>query len=125
MRSFLFLVSAIAGAKALTYQTPFNNSVIYSPPSSYRVPRTLYARSLLLKTDGTNENVLLSTWENYSPEPPQVWFPIYKSLDLGKTWTALSNITDTQNGWGLRYQPHLYELPVAIGRFPVRMRLSV
>jgi hypothetical protein len=27
-------------------------------------------------------------------------------------------VRDTQNGWGLRYQPFLYELPEAIGTFP-------
>lgn len=56
--------------------------------------------------------------ENYSPEPPAVWFPIYRSLDKGQTWTAFSNVTDQVNGWGLRYQPFLYLLPQAIGDLP-------
>jgi hypothetical protein len=53
--------------------------------------------------------------ENYSPEPPLVYFPIYKSTDKSATWAPLSNVTDQVNGWGLRYQPFLYVLPQAIG----------
>lgn len=56
--------------------------------------------------------------ENYSPEPPAVYFPIYRSQDKGLSWTPLSNVTDQVNGWGLRYQPFLYLLPQAIGALP-------
>ncbi|KAK1227641.1 hypothetical protein PQX77_009354, partial [Marasmius sp. AFHP31] len=116
--SSLFLSGLAAlSAQALESVTPYTNRVIFSPPSDWPVPRTLYARSLLIKNDGADQNVLLTTWENYSPQPPNVWFPIYRSTDLGQTWKPLSNITDTQNGWGLRYQPFLYELPEKIGSF--------
>ncbi|KAF2843354.1 glycoside hydrolase family 93 protein [Patellaria atrata CBS 101060] len=87
-------------------------ATIFKPPSNYKVPRTLYARTLLLNQ---TDNAILATWENYSPEPP--YFPVYQSKDLGKTWTELSRVTDQVNGWGLRYQPHLYELPVQMGNF--------
>lgn len=53
--------------------------------------------------------------ENYSPEPPLVYFPIYRSTDGGVTWSQYSTVTDQKNGWGLRYQPFLYVLPQAIG----------
>ncbi|KAG6977902.1 hypothetical protein FocnCong_v021478 [Fusarium oxysporum f. sp. conglutinans] len=89
---------------AVTFQT------IYKPPSNYNTPKTLYGRNVQL-ADGT----ILATWENYSPEPPMVYFPIYQSKDKGSTWTSLSQVTDTKNGWGLRYQPFLYVLPQAIG----------
>lgn len=108
---FSAALSASTALAAAPWKT-ISNVNIFSPPSSYTIPRTLYARSLVLKTD----NVLLATWENYSPEPP--YFPIFRSADGGTTWTPLSNVTDTQNGWGLRYQPDLYELEVAIGAFP-------
>jgi hypothetical protein len=85
---------------------------IFSPPSSYKIPRVLYARTLLLK----NENVILATWENYGPEPP--YFPIYQSKDNGRTWSEIGRVKDSENGWGLRYQPFLYELPVEYGGFP-------
>lgn len=64
----------------------------------------------------TNGSVI-ATWENCSPEPPNVYFPIYHSTDDGYTWAHLSNATDTQNGWGLRYQSSLYAFPAAIGGY--------
>lgn len=83
------------------------NKVLYTPPSDYTDPRVLYARTVELKH---SHNTLLATWENYSPEPPLVYFPIYRSTDHGASWTQLSNVTDQVNGWGLRYQPFLFEL---------------
>ncbi|KAJ7364835.1 BNR/Asp-box repeat protein [Mycena albidolilacea] len=117
MTAILLLLWAVSVC-ALTTVPPYTGRTIFSPPSSYIVPRTLYARTLLIPQDGADQNVLLATWENYSPEPPHVWFPIFRSVDLGQTWTPFSNVTDTQNGWGLRYQPFLYELTETIGTFP-------
>jgi hypothetical protein len=100
--SVLPLVSALPQSKA---PETFSRRVIFTPPSNYTDPRTLYARSAQFD-DGT----LLATWENYSPEPPKVYFPIYESKDGGYTWKELSRVQDTVNGWGLRYQPFLYIL---------------
>ena len=83
------------------------STTIFTPPSSYEVPRTLYARSLMLTVNDAS-GTLLSTWENYSGG--KTWFPIYRSTDHGQSWSPLSNVTDQVNGWGLRYQPDLYEL---------------
>ncbi|KAJ5937645.1 hypothetical protein N7454_003987, partial [Penicillium verhagenii] len=82
------------------------------PTNRLQSPRTLYARTIQLPNGD-----LLSTWENYSPEPPLVYFPIYRSTDFGKTWAAYSNVTDKVNGYGLRYQPFLYYLSESIGSF--------
>lgn len=96
----------------------FTNVTIFSPPANYTVPRTLYARTLLLNQDCETDNVLLATWENYLPNNDSFpYFPIYQSLDLGETWSERSRVYDQVNGWGLRYQPFLYELPQAIGNF--------
>ncbi|KAF2235926.1 glycoside hydrolase family 93 protein [Viridothelium virens] len=95
----------------------FTNVTIFTPPSNYTTPKTLYARTLLLNQNCETDNVLLSTWENYSPEPPSVYFPIYKSTNLGESWQEISRVTDQVNGWGLRYQPFLYEMPQAIGNY--------
>ncbi|KAL3421094.1 bnr asp-box repeat domain protein [Phlyctema vagabunda] len=100
-------------AVAAVADSIFSFKTIYVPPSSYNTPKTLYGRTAQL-ADGT----LLATWENYSPEPPLVYFPIYRSIDKGVTWAPFSNITDKKNGWGMRYQPDLYVLPQTIGQFP-------
>lgn len=92
--------------------TTFSNKVIFTPPQDYTDPRVLYARTVEL-ADGT----LLATWENYSPEPPLVYFPIYESKDYGVSWKMISKVTDDVNNWGLRYQPFLYELPEDLGEF--------
>lgn len=89
------------------------NRTVFHPPANYNDPRVLYARSVQLKSGD-----LLATWENYSPGPELVHFPIYKSKDNGKSWKEFSKVKDTVNGWGLRYQPFLYVLPEKIGQFP-------
>jgi hypothetical protein len=107
-----FLLPLVAAKPAQKGKT-FSNVEIFDPPTNYNDPQVLYARPLEL-SDGT----LLATWENYSPEPPHVWFPIVKSKDGGKTWKEISKVKDTQNNWGLRYQPQLYELPRRFGKYP-------
>ncbi|TDZ13504.1 hypothetical protein C8035_v004395 [Colletotrichum spinosum] len=92
-----------------------SNKVIFSPPTDagWVDPRVLYARTIQL-TSGD----LIATWENYSPEPPLVYFPIWRSSDGGNTWSEIGRVEDTVNGWGLRYQPFLYELPEAFAGYP-------
>lgn len=117
MRFTLPFVSFLVGsAFAVPKRAPlsaFSGVTVFTPPSDYTDPRVLYARTVELEG-----GVLLATWENYSPEPPLVYFPVYRSVDGGETWNELSRITDQVNGWGLRYQPHLYELPAPVGQFP-------
>ena len=90
----------------------FSNVTVFVPPSDYTSPRTLYARTAQLPNGD-----LLATWENYSPEPPPVYFPIYLSKDAGESWTPISKVEDQVNGFGLRYQPFLYVLPKPFGGF--------
>ncbi|KAJ5630374.1 Neuraminidase [Penicillium longicatenatum] len=114
--SHIFTFVATAAAASLKPHTPspsaLSDVTIFDPPTDYNLPRTLYARTIELPNGD-----LLSTWENYSPEPPLVYFPIYRSKDYGKTWSAYSNVTDKVNGYGLRYQPFLYYLTESIGSF--------
>jgi hypothetical protein len=87
---------AFATSCSLTLANPFpifNNNTIFQSPPNYTVPGTLYARTLELP-DGS----LLATWENYSPEPPLVYFPIYKSTDGAVTWHEISRVADQVNG---------------------------
>ena len=105
------LITALTlSASGLTSAIPTKRDVpqttLYTPASDYNLPGVLYARTVAL-CDGS----ILATWENYSPEPPAVYFPIYKSTDGGATFQSFSQIDDQVNGRGLRYQPFLYELP--------------
>jgi hypothetical protein len=84
---------------------------LYTPPASAPAPGALYARAVLLKS-----GAMLATFEQYTAGKPV--FPIYRSTDHGITWRKYSRIADTQNGWGLRYQPFLYQLPTALGNLP-------
>ncbi|KAI1139863.1 glycoside hydrolase family 93 protein [Hypoxylon sp. FL0543] len=101
--SFPYAISARSHASGIK---ELSRVVIFSPPSTYTDPRVLYARTAQLPN-----NDILATWENYSPEPPPVYFPIYKSSDSGATWTKLAQVEDQGYGYGLRYQPFLYVLP--------------
>ncbi|KAK4498371.1 hypothetical protein PRZ48_011029 [Zasmidium cellare] len=101
-----------------SYQQPsapaLDSVLIFDPPSNYTVPRTLYARTLLLK----KTNTLLATWENYGPNNNTFpYFPIYESTDGGVNWSERTKVYDQVNGWGLRYQPFLYELEEDIGDY--------
>jgi hypothetical protein len=109
--SLLTVLPSLALALAKAPST-FSSITVWTPPSNYNDPRVLYARTAQLPNGD-----ILATWENYSPEPPKVYFPIYKSTDGGYSWKELSRVQDTQNGWGLRYQPNLYVLPEALGGF--------
>lgn len=104
------------------------NVTIFDPPENYTVPRTLYARTLLLNQNCQTDNVILATWENYLPTenntqtcpencPENPYMPIYQSLDGGQTWSERAKVYDQVNGWGLRYQPDLYELAEPVGNY--------
>lgn len=113
--SALGLVSVAATKPVKETPRTFSRRVVFDPPANanWTDPRVLYARTAQF----SNGN-LLATWENYSPEPPKVYFPIFKSTDNGYTWKELSRVQDTQNGWGLRYQPFLYVLPRSFAGYP-------
>lgn len=100
------LAGTVAAAPHASSFTYFNNPTIFQSPADYNVPGTLYARSIQLSSGS-----LLATWENYSPEPPPVYFPIYQSDDLGASWREIGRVEDQVSNLGLRYQPDLYELP--------------
>jgi hypothetical protein len=110
LSTLLLSLISIASAAPSNAKTPstFAQREVFTPPAdatNWTDPKVLYARSAQLK-DGS----LIATWENYSPEPPQVYFPIYHSKDGGYTWKERSRVQDQVNGWGLRYQPFLYVL---------------
>ncbi|PPS69867.1 MULTISPECIES: RICIN domain-containing protein [Streptomyces] len=92
------------------------SQTMYTPPSNAPAPGSLYPRAIRLQNSGSSNGTLLATFEQYSSGTPV--FPIYRSTDNGNSWTQISSISDTHNGFGNRYQPFLYELPTQIGNFP-------
>ncbi|KXJ86070.1 family 93 glycoside hydrolase [Microdochium bolleyi] len=123
LKAAVFGLIGLVSQQALASPTPvekrqtqtISDLTIFSPPSNagWVDPRVLYARAIQI-----NGGALLATWENYSPEPPLVYFPIFRSTDNGRTWAEIGRVRDTVNNWGNRYQPTLYELPQAIGNYP-------
>ncbi|KAJ8113060.1 hypothetical protein OPT61_g4720 [Boeremia exigua] len=123
LSTFLFsslLSLTVSAAPQGTSKVPefFSQRVIFTPPSNYTDPRTLYART----AEFENGN-LLATWENYSPEgsdpKSKVYFPIWKSTDGGYNWKEISRVYDqAQPQNGLRYQPFIYVLPKKFGKWP-------
>lgn len=108
-------------------QPPVQTNVsVFDPPENYTIPKVLYGRLRALQC--SKKDVILATWENYLPTedngescppncPENPYVPIYQSFDQGQTWSERSKVYDTQNGWGLRYQPELHELTEQIGEF--------
>ncbi|MEU2288800.1 RICIN domain-containing protein, partial [Streptomyces sp. NPDC013178] len=89
---------------------------LYTPPSGAPSPGSLYPRGLRLKYNGSANGTILATFEQYTNGTPV--FPIYRSTDNGNSWSKISDVADTQNGWGMRWEPELFELPRAMGGFP-------
>ncbi|MFM9555114.1 RICIN domain-containing protein [Streptomyces caniscabiei] len=118
---FLFLALIVAAATMLpaagrAQALSRSSQTLYTPPSGAPSPGSLYPRALRLQHNGSANGTLLATFEQYTNGTPV--FPIYRSTDNGNSWSKLSDVADTQNGWGMRWQPELFELPTAIGDFP-------
>lgn len=92
--------------------TNFNDNGVFYPAENYTSWRTLYARGLQLP-----DLSILLTWEDYDPNVPEAYWPIYRSVDGGATFQNLSRVYDTINGFGNWYQPFLYTLPEDFGGY--------
>ncbi|GAB3008989.1 hypothetical protein GCM10023080_088850 [Streptomyces pseudoechinosporeus] len=119
---FLLLALAVAAAtlvlpaagRADAISRP--SQTMYTPPSNAPSPGVFYPRAIRLQHNGSANGTMLATFEQYTSGTPV--FPIYRSTDNGASWTKISEVADTQNGWGMRWQPELFELPRAMGGFP-------
>ncbi|MFD3498145.1 RICIN domain-containing protein [Streptomyces sp. NPDC058676] len=92
------------------------SQTMYTPPSNAPSPGSYYPRAMRMQYNGSANGTMLATFEQYTSGTPV--FPIYRSTDNGNSWTKISEVADTQNGWGMRWQPELFELPTAMGGFP-------
>ncbi|MBC9730068.1 RICIN domain-containing protein [Streptomyces sp. TRM68367] len=109
-------VAVVLPASGQAHAVSRASRTMYTPPSNAPSPGSLYPRAVRLQHSGSANGTLLATFEQYTSGTPV--FPIYRSTDNGNTWSQISSISDTHNGYGMRYQPFLYELPTAIGNFP-------
>ncbi|MFI7500677.1 RICIN domain-containing protein [Streptomyces sp. NPDC049687] len=92
------------------------SQTMYTPPSDAPLPGSYYPRAMRLQHNGSANGTILATFEQSTTGTPV--FPIYRSTDDGNSWTKISDVADTQNGWGMRWEPELFELPAAVGEFP-------
>ena len=97
-----------------------NMGVVFTPRDEEVYSNTsgvLYPRVIELHHAGELNGMLLATFDHSTiQEPPVV--PVMCSKDHGVTWEKYSQIEDTQNGYGIRFQPHIYELPQDCGDLP-------
>jgi hypothetical protein len=117
----LLLLLALVAAGLVPAAGPANaisrgSQTMYTPPSNAPSPGSLYPRALRLQYSGSSNGTMLATFEQSTSGTPV--FPIYRSTDNGNTWSRISAVADTRNGWGMRWEPDLYELPTAIGTYP-------
>ncbi|MET8081312.1 RICIN domain-containing protein [Streptomyces sp. NPDC005303] len=110
------VVAVVLPASGQAHAISRASQTMYTPPSNAPSPGSLYPRAIRLQNSGSSNGTLLATFEQYSSGTPV--FPIYRSTDNGNSWSQISSISDTHNGFGNRYQPFLYELPTQIGTFP-------
>lgn len=89
------------------------SGVVYCPSMDERSPGAMYPRAILLEHNGEENGTILATFEQYTFHKPV--FTIFESTDGGLHWKVRSTVEDTQLGFGMRYQPHLFELPVKCG----------
>ncbi len=93
--------------------------VVFTPRKEevYVGPGVLYPRIIELHYAGEENGTLLATFDHSTIKEPPV-SPIMRSKDGGKTWERFSEVADTKNGWGIRFQPVLFELPKQCGDLP-------
>ncbi|MFJ9150331.1 RICIN domain-containing protein [Streptomyces sp. NPDC102270] len=116
--AFILLVSVLTlvvpAGRADALARP--SQTMYTPPSGAPSPGSLYPRAVRMQHNGSANGTILATFEQYTTGTPVL--PIYRSTDNGNSWSKISEVADTQNGWGMRWEPELFELPAAVGDFP-------
>ncbi len=109
----LLCVSPAAHAQTSSPMTIFKPT----PGDGYVNPGAMYARAITLHHNGEANGTLFSTFEVYRNAGAPV-FPVYRSGDAGKSWAYVSQVVDTVNGYGMRWNPEIYELPAQLGTLP-------
>ena len=93
--------SAIERRAPAAFST-FTHNTVYKPLQQAPLWRTAYARALQLQ-----DKSLILTWEDYpygEDASHLDTFKVLRSTDGGVSWANLSQVVDTQNGWGMRFR---------------------
>jgi len=114
--------SAIGAVLLATLLAPssvvaYGPSTMYTPPAGSLAPGALYARAMQ-----ASNGKMYATFEQYTTGVAS--FPIFESLDSGRTWKKVGDVKDTHKNWGMRWEPQLYQLPQAIGGMPAGTLLA-
>ncbi|MBY9080729.1 RICIN domain-containing protein [Paenibacillus sp. HN-1] len=111
-----FPIQASAYGPLTMYTADSSTSVRYG---------TLYPHAIQLKhqSNPSDNGKMYATFEKYTVAP--FTFPVFESVDNGKSWTRLPDVTDQVNGWGLKQEPHLFELPESVGDMPAGTLLMI
>ena len=97
-----------------------NMGVVFTPRDEEVYSNTsgvLYPRVVELHHAGELNGLLLATFDHSTVREPPVT-PVWCSRDHGITWEPYSQVEDTQNGFGIRFQPVFMELPQQCGDLP-------
>ena len=114
----LFVLAAVFAAGPAAMAETSGVQTIFTPTSAagFVDPGVMYARPIDLQHNGTANGTMLTTFETYTNGTP--YFPVYQSTNGGGSWSYLSQVDDTVNGYGMRWNPDIYELPAAVGALP-------
>ncbi|MEV4565358.1 ricin-type beta-trefoil lectin domain protein [Nonomuraea sp. NPDC049419] len=108
----LALIATCLGALAGPASAAPAGQVLYSPDlATFPQGDASYPRAIRLDHDGSPNETMLATFARRGHNAPGS-FPIYRSTDGGRTWSAnpISTITSNTPGWALG-APVLYEVP--------------
>jgi len=114
----LFVLGAAFGAIPAAQAETSGVQTVFTPTSGagFVDPGVMYARPVTLQHNGNANGTILTTFETYTTSTP--YFPVYQSTNGGSSWSYLSQVDDTVNGYGMRWNPDIYELPAALGSLP-------
>ena len=114
----LFVLGAVFGAIPAAQAETSGVQTVFTPTSGagFVDPGVMYARPVTLQHNGNANGTILTTFETYTTSTP--YFPVYQSTNGGSSWSYLSQVDDTVNGYGMRWNPDIYELPAALGSLP-------
>lgn len=121
--TMLLLTTSIQPAAAYTY-SPFGPNLIRTPPKGkkegYRYPRAIQLHYQSGSNASANGSMLGTLqWLADTGQIPSI--SIFRSNDEGRSWgNPITRVQDTIHGsaYQLMSQPHLYELPTAVGSMP-------